>query len=169
MSFEFLIAAGDEKDRSIAQLFQANLAEIGFNLDVSEVDQATMDSIVFGDQPVEEKPAMISWAWWPDYNDPWNQLQPNFTEAMIGSSGSNAGGWINARFEEIMAEAENVADEARLIELMTEAQNILTEQDPPAIFYGQLKYFPVLQQNIQGFVANPLYLYAYPFSRMSRA
>lgn len=168
-TFDYVVAAGDEVDKSIAQLFQANLTEIGFNLEVAEVDLATMDGIVFGNQPVEEKPTFISWAWWPDYNDPWNQLQPNFTEAAIGEGGSNAGGWVHPRFEEIMAEAEHYTDEAQLVALIQEAQNILTEQDPPAIYYGQLKYFTVLQQNIEGFVANPLYLYAYPFYQMSRA
>ena len=37
---------------------------------------------VFGDAPPEERPHIIGgWGWWPDYNDPWNQLAPNFTKA----------------------------------------------------------------------------------------
>ena len=52
---------------------------------------------------------------------------------------------------------------------MKEAQNILTEQDPPAIYYGERQYTTVLQSSIQGFVANPLYLDAYNFYQLSRA
>jgi hypothetical protein len=51
---------------------------------------------------------------------------------------------------------------------MTEAQNILTEQDPPAIYYGQLLWYTVLRKDIQGFVGNPLYLSAFNFYQMSR-
>ncbi len=67
-----------------------------------------------------------------------------------------------------MAEAETYTDEARLNELMREAQNILTEQDPPCIYYGTLKWYTVLRKDIQGFYSNPLYLGAYPFYKMYR-
>jgi ABC-type transport system substrate-binding protein len=63
-------------------------------------------------------------------------LAPNFLEASTGEGGANAGYWINERFEEIMAEAEHYTDEDQLAALMKEAQTILTEQDPPGIYYG---------------------------------
>ena len=168
--FEYMADGNDEREQTIAQLFQANVQQMGFGLDILAVDYATVESTIFGDSPVEEKPHFIGgWGWWPDYNDPWNQLWPNFTEANIGNGGSNAGGWVNPRFEEIMAEAENYEDEARLAELMLEAQNILTELDPPAIYYGQVVRYTVLGKDIQGFVPNPLYLDSFNFYGMSRA
>lgn len=166
-SFEYIVTAGDEPGKSTAQLFQANLQQIGFDLELTELDIATIESIVYGDQPVEEKPVFIDWAWWPDFNDPWNQLNPNFVESSIGSGGSNPGGYVNPRFEELMNEAVH-ADPTQLNVLMKEAQQILTELDPPAIYYGQSVYFTILRKDIQGFVANPLYLGAYPFWNMSR-
>jgi peptide/nickel transport system substrate-binding protein len=167
-SFDFVIASGDEVAKSVAQLFQANLQQIGFKLEITELDLATQESIVYGDQSPDEKPMFFDWAWWPDFNDPWNQLKANFVKSAIGSGGSNAGGWVNDRFEQLMNEAQH-ADQAHLVELMKEAQNILTEQDPPAIYYGQSLYYTILGKDIQGFVPNPLYLAAYPFWDMSRA
>lgn len=166
-SFDYMIIAGDEVSKSTAQIFQANVQQMGFNLDILELDYATVEGIVYGDQPVDEKPVFVDWAWWPDFNDPWNQLKANFVESAIGSGGSNPGGYVNARLEAIMTEAVH-ADSAKLGELMKEAQNILTEQDPAAIYYGQSIYFTILKKEIQGFVANPLYLGAYPFWNMSR-
>ncbi len=168
--FEYMFDANDERETTIAQLFQANVQQMGFDLELISVDYATVESTIFGDQPAEEKPHLIGgWGWWPDYNDPWSQLAPNFTEVNIGNGGSNAGAWTNLRFEEIMAEAEVFTDEARLIELMEEAQNILTEQDPPAIYYGQIVRYTVLAKDIQGFVPNPLYLDGFNIWDMSRA
>jgi peptide/nickel transport system substrate-binding protein len=168
--FEYMVDATLESEQVIAQLFQANLQQIGFDLDLVSVDYATVESTVFGDAPPEERPHMIGgWGWWPDYNDPWNQLWPNFTEANVGGGGSNAGAWVNERFEEIMAEAEHFESEDQLEELMTEAQNILTEQDPPVIYYGQVVRYTVLGKDIQGFVPNPLYLDSFNFYGMSRA
>ena len=168
--FEYMVDSTDERESTIAQLFQANIQQMGFDLEIVAVDYATVESTIFGEQPAEEKPHLIGgWGWWPDYNDPWNHLAPNFTEANIGNGGSNAGAWSNARFEEIMAEAEVFTDERRLIELMAEAQDILTEQDPPVIYYGQIVRYTVLASDIQGFVPNPLYLDGFNIWDMSRA
>ena len=38
---------------------------------------------------------------------------------------------------------------------MNEAQNILTEQDPPAIYYGQLASYTILGKDIQGLRPQP--------------
>jgi oligopeptide transport system substrate-binding protein len=129
-----------------------------------------LKDLIYGDMPAEEQPHFIgSWAWWPDYNDPYNQFYPNFTAAAQDGGGSNAGDWVNPRFEEIMREAATYTDEARLIAIMKEAQNILTEQDPPCIYQGQPTYYTILRNDIQGYYNNPLYLNSYPFYRMSRA
>jgi peptide/nickel transport system substrate-binding protein len=168
-TFEYMVSSDNEVDSTVAQLFQANLAEIGFTLEIAAVEGSTIEETVFGNSPAEERPHFIGgWEWWPDYNDPWNQLAPNFLEEAFGEGGSNGGAWVNPRFEEIMAEAETYTDENRLVELMEEAQNILTEQDPPCIFIGQARYYTILRNDIRGFVANPLYLEAYPFYAMSR-
>ncbi|MBA2598981.1 MAG: ABC transporter substrate-binding protein, partial [Chloroflexia bacterium] len=169
-TFEYMTDSNLERAQTIAQLFQANVQQMGFNLDIISVDYATIESTMYGDAPAEERPHFMSpWGWWPDYNDPWNQLWPNFTEANIGGGGSNGGYWVNPRFEEIMAEAENYGSEERLQELMIEAQNILTELDPPAIYYGQVVRYTVLGADIQGFVANPLYLDSFNVYDMSRS
>ena len=168
--FEYMVDSTLESEQVIAQLFQANLQQMGFDLELVSVDYATIESTIFGDAPPEERPHFIGgWGWWPDYNDPWNQLWPNFTEANVGGGGSNAGFWVNERFEEIMAEAEHFESEEQLAELMKEAQNILTEQDPPVIYYGQVVRYTVLGKDIQGFVPNPLYLDSFNFYGMSRA
>jgi peptide/nickel transport system substrate-binding protein len=168
-SFEYMFESGDEIETVIAQLFQANVAEMGFQLELTELDGATLNQLEYGDLPAEERPHFFGgWSWWPDYNDPWNQLAPNFLEASTGEGGANAGYWVNERFEEIMAEAETYTDEDQLVALMKEAQNILTEQDPPGIYYGQLKWYTILRKDIQGYHHNPLYLGSYPFYEMSR-
>src|SRR5215217_2839985 len=169
-AFDYVYQGGDEVERTIAQLFQANVQAMGFNLELSEMERGTLIDVIYGSTPAEERAHFIGgWGWWPDFNDPWNQLFPNFVKASTGGGGSNGGYYVNDRFEAIMAEAEHYTDENRLIELMKEAQNILTEQDPPVIFYGQLLWYTILRKDIQGFVGNPLYLSAFNFYQMSRA
>ena len=67
-----------------------------------------------------------------------------------------------------MTEAEHFESEEQLNALLKEAQNILTEQDPPVIYYGQRVDYTILGADIHGFVPNPLYLDAYNAYGMSR-
>jgi hypothetical protein len=67
-----------------------------------------------------------------------------------------------------MALSQNFESEDELIEWMKEIQNILTEQDPPVIYYGELLWYTIMQTDIQGFVPNPLYLGSYNFVDMYR-
>jgi hypothetical protein len=58
-----------EGDQSPAQLFQANLAEIGLSLKIEAVDFGTYVGVFYGYTPVEERPHVMRWSWQPDYND----------------------------------------------------------------------------------------------------
>jgi peptide/nickel transport system substrate-binding protein len=168
-SFEYLVSSNNADDKTTAQLFQANMQQIGFDLTITEVDSATYDDLIYGDMPADERPEIMGgWAWWPDYNDPWNQLAPNFLISAQNGGGSNAGGYANDRFEELMKEAEAFTVEEELDTIMVEIQQILTEDDPPAIFYGETKYYTILKKGVGGFVPNPLYLGTYLFYDLYR-
>jgi peptide/nickel transport system substrate-binding protein len=168
-SFDYIYEGSIAEDATVAQLFQANLSQIGFNLEVTPWDSSQMNDMVYGDSPAEERPIFVGgWTWWPDYNDTWNQLAPNFLQSASGGGGSNGGYWVNDRFEELMATAEKSPEQNEINTLMKEAQNILTEQDPPVIYYGELIWVTALRNNIKGFVPNPLYLSSFNFKQMYR-
>jgi peptide/nickel transport system substrate-binding protein len=166
--FDYWFQSGDEVERVISQLFQANVQSMGFTLELVEVDRSALVELVYGDSPADERPMFVGgWGWWPDYNDPFNQLDPNFSPK-DGAGISNGGWWVNERFSELMALSQNYESEVDLVEWMKEIQNILTEQDPPVIYYGELLWYTIMQQDIQGFVPNPLYLGSYNFIDMYR-
>jgi peptide/nickel transport system substrate-binding protein len=168
-TFDYAYIGDVLNDATIAQLFQANLQQIGFNLELVTWERGQFIDMLYGDSPAEERPMFMGgWSWWPDYNDPWNQLAPNFLAASSGGGGSNAGYYVNDRFEEIMAQVEVFTDQNEMLALMKEAQNILTEQDPPVLYYGEPLWTTTIRKNIKGFVSNPLYLGSYNFYDMYR-
>jgi peptide/nickel transport system substrate-binding protein len=169
-TFEYMVASEEATERAIAELFQANIAEMGFKLDVTELDSSAYNDMMYGDSPAEERPHFMGgWFWWPDYNDAWNQLYPNFAQASSGGGGANAGYFVNDRIEEILTATAHFTDESEYDSLMKEAQNILTEQDPPVLYYGEALWTTVLRADIVGFSWNPLYMSQYPLHRMSRS
>ena len=58
-SFEYMADANNERQQTIAQLFQANVQEMGFGLELIAVDYATLESTVYGEAPPEERPHFI--------------------------------------------------------------------------------------------------------------
>jgi peptide/nickel transport system substrate-binding protein len=66
-TFEYMTVSEDEVEKTIAQLFQHNVEQMGFKLEITLVDVATINDIIFGDSPAEERPMFMgAWAWWPD-------------------------------------------------------------------------------------------------------
>ena len=168
-SISMSIDSESEKSRTMAELFQANLAQIGVTLEITAVDTTTQEDIVYGDAPAEEKPDVIGvWAWWPDYNDGWNQLAPNFIIESAGGGGSNAGYYDNKENADLMLQAQNSTDVAQLDTLMKQIQEILIHTDPAAIFIGQVLYTTVADATIKGIEINPIYIEQYFFHRYYR-
>ncbi len=166
---ELTLVQGEGAVQTTAELFQANLAQIGITLNIELVDQATFTGIFYGDTPAEERPNFMRWSWWPDYNDAWNVLQPTMSCEAWGSKGANGGFYCNEEVDELLAEAKDASTLETYEDILAEIQTIVTEQDVPTICTAQPKWPTVLQSNIQGFAFNPINLGTYDFWTLSRA
>jgi peptide/nickel transport system substrate-binding protein len=160
---------GDENVTAIVQLFQQNLSQIGINLVIEEVDLSTFTAIMFGDMEAEERPAMMPWFWWPDYNDAYNHLYPQIACDQWGSAGTNGGYFCNERVQELFDANRDEPDPAKYQAALSEIQQIIAREDPPAIYYMQRQWTTVLRNGIEGFVFNPINIGTYNFYAMSRS
>jgi peptide/nickel transport system substrate-binding protein len=146
---------------TIAQLFQANLAEIGIELEIQLVDFGTLAGVIFRDVDPEDQPNAIFWSWWPAYNDAWNHLVAQVTCEAAGSAGTNGGYYCNERVDALMAEARDAADDETFQRAMAEVQQIVSRDDPPAIYYAQRQWITAVRSDLEGFVFNPIYVGTY--------
>lgn len=168
-TFTWLIPSDSALHESVAALMQANLQAIGYQLEIQKVDRSAMIELAYGDAPPSERPDFFgSWGWFPDYNDGYNELAPNFHSSAAGGGGSNLGFYSNPRIDEILDTLAAGVPEDEYYELLSEAQQILTKDDPPAIYWGTVKYYTVLSSDIAGFQWNPVYLATYDFYKMHR-
>ncbi len=161
--------AGDENVKTIAQLLQANLAEIGMSLAIETVDVAAINGTIFGDLDAEERPSLMAYSWWPDYNDAYNHLYPQVACDAWGSAGTNGGYYCNEEVDEGLATAKDAPDAETYDAALAEVQQILTETDPSGIYYLQPEWTTVLRADIAGFELNPIYTGTYDFYRLRRA
>jgi len=167
-TFTYMYSSGDQTDAAMAQLFQANLAQIGIRLEIQQVERAALLELAYGDTPPEQRPHFMSGGWWPDYNDSWNQIYPNYHSDSVGSKGSNAMFYRNPEVDRLMNQLEDAATEDEIRRLTGQIVKILTWDDPAAIFYAQIKKAMVLQKDIRGYVPNPIYINSYNFWAMWR-
>lgn len=165
---ELIASTTTNTDPAFLELFQANLAEIGITLTIEQLDQSSYIGLIYGDAPIEERPAFMSQSWWPDYNDAWNALYPTTSCNSWGSKGANSGFYCNEEYEALLTEAKDASTLETYKEILDKAQSIITEADPPAIYYSQPKWTTVLQSNIEGFAFNPINIGTYDFWTLSR-
>ncbi|MCC6315102.1 MAG: ABC transporter substrate-binding protein [Thermomicrobiales bacterium] len=160
--------AGDENVKTAAQLFQANLAQIGIDLNIETVDLQSFTDLIFSDAPAEERPNVLPWFWSPVYNDAWDHLLLQISCDAWGSQGTNSGYYCNERVQELMDRAKDELDPTAYQTDLSEIQQIISRDDPPAIYTVQREWTTVLRHNVAGFVFNPLYFGAYDFYRLHR-
>ena len=159
---------GYEDVKAAVQLFQENLAQIGINLSIQEVDLSTFTGIMFGEMEAEERPNMMPWFWWPDYNDAYNHLYPQIACDQWGPAGTNGGYYCNERVQELFDAVRDEPDQAKYQAALSEIQQIISRDDPPAIYYMQRQWTTVLRNDIEGFVFNPINIGTFNFYTMSR-
>jgi peptide/nickel transport system substrate-binding protein len=160
--------AGDEKLKTTAQLFQANLAECGISLTIETLDLGAFNGLFYGDVPAEERPGIFPSFWWPDYNDAYNHLYPQVDCDSWGSKGSNAGFYCNEEVDAGLEAARDAPDLETYDAALAEVQETLAATDPSAIYYIQPEWTTVLRKNVSGFVFNPIYIGTYDFYRLRK-
>ena len=124
---------------------------------------------MFGDMAAEERPNMIAWFWWPDYNDAYNHLYPQIACDQWGSAGTNGGDYCNEQVQKLFEASRDEPDPAKYQVALSEIQQIISRDDPSAIYYMQRQWTTVLRKDIQGFVFNPINIGTFNFYTMSRS
>ncbi len=163
----FMLETGAPLTNSAAQLFQANLEQAGIRLTLEAVDTPTFTDTFYGDLPADERPNVMAWSWWPDYNDAWNQLYP-IVACESGAGGGNGGLYCNPRVDDLLQEAKDAPDPAAYEGAVAEAQQLVTRDDPAAIYISQGVQETALRQDVAGLVLNPINIGTYDFYRLSR-
>jgi peptide/nickel transport system substrate-binding protein len=163
-----MFAGGDASAAATIELFQASLAQIGVNLELQQVDRSAIIELNYSDTPPEDRPEINLGGWWPDYNDSWNQLYPNFHSESAGSAGSNSMFYSNTDFDNYLDQMRDAETEEELVEATGNAVQIIMWDDPGGIFYQQVVRATSLSGDIRGFVGNGIYIAAYNFHEMWR-
>jgi peptide/nickel transport system substrate-binding protein len=168
-TLSMMVIGGDEAAKQMAQVFAANLQQLGLALDIQAVDQSTFISTAYGEAAAADRPNMFPWFWQPDYNDGWNHLWPQVACDAAFGKGANAGVYCNPKVDALLAQAKSAADPTAYQQALSAIQNLITRDDPAGIYYVQTQWTTILRRDVEGFFTNPIATGLYDFYRMSRS
>jgi len=157
--------AGDTVEQQAAELFRAELAKIGVDLQVKAMAWEAQWSLAKGDPTKAQD--LFMFYWWPSYATPYDfmfnlfhsEKTPNF----------NLGYYRNPKYDALIDEANTLlsSDRAKAMAEFVAADTILVN-DAAAIFVFDQQNIHVIRADLKGFVDNPAYphvLFAYEVSR----
>ncbi len=154
--------------QTAGEILQAQLAQLGITLKLQGLDQASFNTIFYGDTPPAQRPNLMSYGWWPDYNDPYDAASPLVASWEKGSAGANAGFYHNAEVDRLLKEMQ-YAPKKLLVKEAERLQVITLKTDPPAIWMAEPAEVNYLRANLHGFEYDPLDLETYFFYPMYRS
>ena len=154
--FDLLLtfATGDLDEQQVGELWKAELAKLGINLEVRGMEWEPQWDLAMSD-PMAAQDILVFY-WWPDYITPYTYLFNMFhcEEEIL----FNLGYYCNPEVDELMDTANELAatDRAESERLFIEAQEILIE-DAAAAFFYDLPNDHELRSDIKGYADNPAY------------
>ena len=122
-------------------------------------------------KPVSQRPDMAYWFWWPEYNSPSDFCFPILSaDATPQQHLFNGGYYDNAKVNTAINKGFSEAGDSKLVtNLWHQAQTVMGQQDPPWLPIGQIIDTSYLRTEVQGYVANPVYVQSYDLTRYRAA
>jgi len=145
---------GDETQRKCAELWKANLSQIGIDLKIQPGPWEAIWEKAKSTPPAEAQ-GIFSLYWWPDVTNPYSFLYAFHTE---DPPVFNLAYWYNEQYDKMIDDGNVMAgvDREKASEMFIEAQVMLIEQ-APAIFAFDQQYGYVIHKGFGGFENNPSY------------
>ena len=161
----YTFATGDFDEQQLGELWKAELAKLGINLEVQGLNwEAQWDLAKSDPQAAQDVFVMY---WWPDYVSPYSFLYGMFhSEEEISF---NLSYYRNPEFDELIDTANSLAgsDREAASQMFIDAQEILID-DAISLFFYDVANTHLARADIKGYEDNPGYphvVFAYDLTR----
>ncbi len=153
-SLLYTYMSGDEEEKKTAQLYKAELAKIGVDLEIRGMPWDSQWEMSKGDP--EGRQDMLVMYWWPDYPSPvsWLYNLYHSEEEPLFNLGYYSNEQVDALIEE--ADQKSASDIAEAEELFVQAQEIIVDEAPAIFQYDKINVW-VENNTFKGHVPNPAY------------
>jgi peptide/nickel transport system substrate-binding protein len=161
----YTYATGDLDEQQVGELWKAELAKLGINLELQAMSwEAQWD---LGKSDPKNAQDIFVMYWWPDYISPITFLYSMFyteEETLF-----NLGYYSNPEYDDLIVTADSISgsDREKATEMFIQAQEILMDEAPSLFFYD-LANTHLARSDIKGYQDNPGYPHVVFFYDLSR-
>jgi peptide/nickel transport system substrate-binding protein len=147
-------SSGDLDEQQLGEVWKAELAKLGINLDVQGMNWEAQWDLAKSD-PTKAQDIFVMY-WWPDYISPYS-----FLYSMFHSEDSilfNLDYYSNPDFDKLIDDANVIAgvDREKAAQMFIDAQKMLID-DAVSLFYYDRANIHVARTTVKGFQDNPAY------------
>lgn len=147
-------ATGDQDEQQLGELWKADLAKLGINLEIQGLNwEAQWD---LGKSDPQKAQDIFVMYWWPDLISPYSFLYSMFHSEE--QTLFNLDYYKNPEFDKMIDQANEVSgvDRQKATQMFVQAQDILYNDAPTLVFYD-LANTHIARTDVKGFVDNPAY------------
>jgi peptide/nickel transport system substrate-binding protein len=171
--FTFRYAAGPGFYERAAQIMQANLEQIGYKMKIEERDEGAFNELFYSFKPLEQiaanLPDMWGYAWWPDYDDFYNYVNPVFHTRNDKNDGLGNGIlYSNAEVDKLIDSSKTESDPVKLKEIYAKMHQILMFDDPAALYFSEPLEAVLIVNSVKGHSFNPIHVETFDFYALRR-
>jgi peptide/nickel transport system substrate-binding protein len=141
--------SGMQSPVAMSTIIQSNLKAVGVNVTLQTMEWGT-----FLAKLRTKEQDMFALSWMAGSEDPDLVMYPLLHSSQWTPVGPNRAMYKNTRFDEVLAQARLVTDQAKRAELYREAQRLLHD-DPPWIFIDHEVQTAAFSKRVQGFKLHP--------------
>ncbi|HWN02871.1 MAG TPA: ABC transporter substrate-binding protein [Candidatus Dormibacteraeota bacterium] len=141
--------SGMQSPVAMSTIIQSNLKAVGVNVTLQTMEWGT-----FLAKLRTKEQDMFALSWMAGSEDPDLVMYPLLHSSQWTPVGPNRALYKNPRFDEVLAQARLVTDQAKRAELYREAQRLLHD-DPPWIFIDHEVQTAAFAKRVQGFKLHP--------------
>lgn len=143
LEVRFLYWTGTDERRRLAELFSANMAEIGVKVSLFPREWVQLKAEAFDPS---RRPELVHYETWPAVSDPVLILETLF----VKGGSLDCSSYNNLKIEEIVAQLRATKDEKKRAQLSKEAQRIIYN-DIPALFLWTATYLDAVRDRVKGY------------------
>ncbi len=140
--------------RPLGELFQANMKDLGIQVDIQQLSPAAWAGLLSNPQTADHAFGVV---WWPTLATPFDYLWSLFATDAQGAAGYNWGYYSNPQFDKLLNAANSEPGDAKRLDLYAQCQRLIVD-DAPALFVYEKPYRLPMRTNVQGFQFNGIYI-----------
>jgi ABC-type oligopeptide transport system substrate-binding subunit len=153
LKVDYTWVTGEEDGRKAAELWQANLKQLGVTLNIREISITT-----FEDQIKDPKTASDIQAhyWEPDYADVTAIMNLMYHSKMKEPNGPNYSFYGNPQVDALLDKIPSELDNTKRVDLIKQAQTLVL-QDAPDLWVAYVPLLVAARKDVQGYTYHPFF------------